>query len=406
MQETIEFQTNKNKRDYAVSYLRLFSMCLIIICHFFQYYESELCWWLNVGVQIFFCISGFLYGGKKISEPIDFIKNNFKKILIPYYCFLLPVIVLYYVFARTSLSVSSVINALLCSGVVDGIGHLWFIGYILFCYAVTPYLYSFCKKIRDFKKGYTLVMFIGVLVICQIICFAYDSHFRFDRVSCYFIGYFLGFMLKEYGYLFYKKISYFLFMSGFVVTVFRVYIKYFAEFNLIGFDLFEQYAHSLLGISLFCFGYLILKNAKGSKVSEISDKYSFYVYLVHQLLILSPFSLMTVTSVKYINWLLVLVGVGILAVLLYFISDKTRCFVEFFEKKAKKLCLQNLLQKNPPSGGFFCKRFLLMRNQSVADFDNITCAHCKYNIAVGNLFFEQMLNVIKTFDITHLDTPF
>lgn len=55
----------------------------------------------------------------------------------------------------------------------------------------------------------------------------------------------------------------------------------------------------------------------------------------------SPFSLMTVTSVKYINWLLVLVGVGILAVLLYFISDKTRCFVEFFEKKAKKLCLQN-----------------------------------------------------------------
>ena len=59
-------------------------MVLIIACHFLQYYGNELAWWLNVGMQIFFVVSGFLYGNKNINDPIQFIKQRLKKILIPY----------------------------------------------------------------------------------------------------------------------------------------------------------------------------------------------------------------------------------------------------------------------------------------------------------------------------------
>ena len=80
----------KQRKNYSISLLRLIAMLFIVLCHFFQYYDVELAWWFNVGVQMFFCISGFLYANKKIDSAIDFITRNLQKILIPYFCFFNP----------------------------------------------------------------------------------------------------------------------------------------------------------------------------------------------------------------------------------------------------------------------------------------------------------------------------
>ena len=47
-----------------------------------------------------------------------------------------------------------------------------------------------------------------------------------------------------------------------------------------------------------------------------------------QLLILSPFSLMTLTKYMYLNWILVLLGVFLLAMALKFISDRILLIVD------------------------------------------------------------------------------
>lgn len=60
-------------------------MLMIILCHIFQFYNCILAWWFNVGVQIFLCVSGFLYGGKNIDNVTQFYTNRIKKILVPYY---------------------------------------------------------------------------------------------------------------------------------------------------------------------------------------------------------------------------------------------------------------------------------------------------------------------------------
>ena len=41
-------------------------------------------YWFNVGVQIFLFMSGWLYGKKKIDDPVSFIKKNSFKILKDY----------------------------------------------------------------------------------------------------------------------------------------------------------------------------------------------------------------------------------------------------------------------------------------------------------------------------------
>lgn len=53
-------------------------------------------WWLNVGVQIFLFMSGFLISSKDINNFYKFIKERLKKILIPIYLFINTCIKIYH----------------------------------------------------------------------------------------------------------------------------------------------------------------------------------------------------------------------------------------------------------------------------------------------------------------------
>ena len=71
----------ETKHDCAISLTRFVATCFIIICHMMQYWDMELAWWFNVGVQIFLCMSGFLYGRKGvIQDDLKFYKKNIAKI--------------------------------------------------------------------------------------------------------------------------------------------------------------------------------------------------------------------------------------------------------------------------------------------------------------------------------------
>ena len=74
----------EQKRDLAISFVRMLAMMSIVTCHVMQYYNMELAWWFNVGVQMFLCISGYLYGMKRIPDISGFYRKNFVKILIDY----------------------------------------------------------------------------------------------------------------------------------------------------------------------------------------------------------------------------------------------------------------------------------------------------------------------------------
>ena len=98
----------------SISYVRLIAMAMIVSCHFCQFYKNELAWWLNVGVQIFFILSGLLYSRKTIISPIDWLKKNLHKILIPYISFLIISIILYSFFAPLHLSISDIVKSVFC----------------------------------------------------------------------------------------------------------------------------------------------------------------------------------------------------------------------------------------------------------------------------------------------------
>lgn len=339
---SMSISKENNDRNYTISLLRFMAMTFIVLCHFLQYYGNELAWWFNVGVQMFFCISGFLYAKKQITSPIDFICKNFKKILIPYYCFLIPTIILYFIFAEELITKYDAFSALLCSGTIVGIKHLWFIAYILFCYILTPLLQALTDKMRKTKWYIYLGILFGLLMCGQLLSRSFGSFFLFSRIFCYVFGFFASVFLQEY------KSKLFILLTGTItfiailLNVLRIYCKYITSYNPdSSFDLFEQYSHSFFGISIVFVFLITVKSIKKNKLLDLSDKFSFYIYIVHQLFIFSPFSPLKIIKIPVLNCFISIIAILICAVILKLLSDVvTRCFDKCLELLKPKITLK------------------------------------------------------------------
>ncbi len=76
------------QESISLTYIRVLAMFSIILCHLFQTYH--LVGWsdiFNMGVQVFFVMSGFLYGHKQIDNWKEWYIKRAKRIYIPYLIF-------------------------------------------------------------------------------------------------------------------------------------------------------------------------------------------------------------------------------------------------------------------------------------------------------------------------------
>ena len=321
----------------ALSTLRLFAMILIISCHFCQFYGSEWAWWLNVGVQIFFVLSGFLYGSKNINEPIEWLIKQFVKILIPYYAFLFIVIALYAIACPQNLPIVNVIGSFFCISTLKGIGHLWFVGNILFCYLLTPYLAAFmeyCKKWGIVKVKLLFIMLVICCIISVVGVFT-QAYFRPGNILCYIAGYFISVFYQQYGL---KAITRLLWLS-LPFTLFSnmayVYEKYVLHNPMNGIWIhLTDYSHLFLGLTLTLLLMLLFNHIRMNTILSWSDKYSYTVYLVHQLFILSPMTLLNVFDAKIYSLTLTIFIIFISGVLLKALSTKLE-YVLFLKEAGK-----------------------------------------------------------------------
>ena len=78
-----------------IRYIRSYALFSIIACHFLQVYNNKWAWVLNVGVQIFLAISGYLYGNKNIVDWSKWFKDKIKKLYIPYIIYIILIFSIY-----------------------------------------------------------------------------------------------------------------------------------------------------------------------------------------------------------------------------------------------------------------------------------------------------------------------
>lgn len=322
------------QHDYSISIIRMTAMLFIVTCHIMQYLNCPLAFWFNVGVQMFLCISGFLYGKKQVTNDVSFFKKQFVKILVDYYIVIIPAVLLLLIFAREEITGTAILKAIIAYDTLPGGGHLWYIPYCLLCYLITPFLSRYFEKESRTNGGRSLLLLTVFLITVAILIENFFSFFNSAWIICYIIGFFLGKITERGNLKLYKATSCIIILLAFLSNSIQIAIDYlirpeFSEFKALAYELFRSYAHVTLGISIFILMRsalsIITKNKLSKpivKMCDLSDKYSYDIYLVHLFFILGPFSLMALTPSLPINILLIIICIFVSSVFVNFLSCK------------------------------------------------------------------------------------
>ncbi len=309
-------------RDYSISVVRAVALLMIIVCHILQVLELELAYWFNVGVQVFLCISGFLYGKRDVGESVGFYLGRLKKILIPYYIAFLPFAAALFLFARAQFSAPVFLKALVCGDTLEGGGHLWFVPTILMCYLLTPLLQA-CRD-RYIRAGRDLILYAVISNLIFLIFFGIFAPFYNPAwIGCYVLGYLLGVndkrrLLPQGALLGFFGV---LAVAG---NGLQITCDYIAHVQLGGvgalvYKVFSKYNHVFLGVFLFLLLRRVFAGVSGGKekhrLLDTLDEYSYAVYLVHLFVIKGAFSMVRLTGFLPLNILLILAAVAVMALI-------------------------------------------------------------------------------------------
>ena len=315
-------------KNYSISCVRLVSLLLIVTCHIMQYCDFVLAWWFNVGVQIFLCISGYLYGQRSISDIPAFINKRLKKILVPYYLTFVTVAILQFIFVRERIDLNRFVGGLLLKKFLSGGEHLWFVPVIIICYAVLILLDRFKEKYVKNSDSFFIFSVVSVVVALVVFGLVF-SYYKTDCIICYILGYCLG--VNDTGK--YIPYTFNVVLFSFFAIIgngLQIYFNYIRKI-VIPQGIIELYRvfllcnHVTLGIILF----IVLKflfdkvqfRPKMLAFLDKTDNYSYEVYLVHQFMILGPFSLMKIMGFMPINIFIIFLMIVVLAFILKLVDS-------------------------------------------------------------------------------------
>ena len=308
-------------RDYKISIIRILATISIVLCHLFQSQNMQIAFWLNVGVQIFLFMSGYLYGNKDITNTKEWIKKQFRKILIPYYIYINFILIIYFLFAKTALNwkniLSFILNLQLLVAMPKGLGHLWFIPVILIAYLITPLLQKIVRS-KKYSKIIKIFLLSSICIILQL----FFLQGRINTGVCNLICYIVGYIMATINNKKHRNIIIYIILPLAVISNFlKILLQYQIHNNIIVRFLIYN-SHILLGISIFIILYMILKNInkilseKSKKYIDIIDRSCYYIYITHHTLILGPISLISLTPIFLINLLIILICIIISVYLL------------------------------------------------------------------------------------------
>lgn len=280
-------------------------MLAIVICHFLQAYNNKWAWIFNVGVQVFFVLSGYLYGHQDINNWKKWFFKRFIKLYLPLYIYTTIALTLLYLFSNTQVNIINFIKA----GGVNGLNHLWFMKAIGLCYFITPILH-FLKKHSDFCL--ILLIVIGLLEYTII----KRNMFIFSWFWLYSFGYFYVNSKKEV-----QQIIQLIIGTTIIYMTYKISWIDILDYN----GIINRSYHDILGLFICVIGiyFLSLLDIKRKPLLlNIMDKNSYYLYLTHHIFLLGPFSITMLIPNIYICIPFIIVLIILSTLILAFISNK------------------------------------------------------------------------------------
>ena len=319
-----------------IDWLRASAMVMIVLCHLAAQSASPLgniiAQFLNVGVEIFFIISGYLLGKKLIHIHYrEWIWKRIGKIAPSYYLFLLTlsgihlIIPIHQDFSSWAVSILGM-QGLGCY--LIGGEHLWFLTVLLICYLLTPFLDQLKSSQNGSRKllWYTFAISCFFQIVAGIILGFQIGRYWF-LFNLYWIAYILGSL--DFSCTTLRNVT-IACLSGIFAIVCRL-LGHFLFDGTIWYNLFiVSITHAVLAFSI-----LIIFQVSFHKEAPIAikflDKISYEMYLVHYIFIAGPLSLIHLTNFFWLNSLIA----GLISLLCAFLLHTLSAYLVnlFFKRR-------------------------------------------------------------------------
>lgn len=312
-----------------INYLRSFAVICILLCHLVQVSSdprinstSQI---FNIGVSIFFLISGFCFGLQgNIRNVKEWYLKRLIRIYIPYEIFMILLLLVYFI---KGYDVESKASAFLrCflgiqGSNVDLLGadHTWFITSILLFYIATPLMCCIWNKIqtRSFKILY--IIFMIIIYGVSIVVTGADVSTSVSPIFMYNIAYISG---REFHlYKSKKKAA----VYGLLLIALGAAVRI---FGLLKFDssdiygLFVGYGQYAISFGIGFVFLFLFDNAKRFKVIELFNKISFEIYLYHYALLFGPIYIYFKFSNKVLGIFFLILATLVVSLITNKISEK------------------------------------------------------------------------------------
>lgn len=273
------------------TWLRAASAIMILMCHCCIQCKmpivAALAHVFNIGVPLFFILSGFLAGylGIKGSFLTWYIKR-FKRIFISFWLFLIFLSIIHLIrgYKAATLEWLMMVVGLQGSAIgVPGAEHTWFLSVLLLCYLFTPMILRLSDWMRQQKSRALLVVSAGTLLVLPIGYALFEQAWVstiFTPVSIYVFACIWGqcYSLDQANSL--KKTLVAVMIVGISLGL-RFVAKSYIDGTIWYDRVVVQYTHAVAAFSLlYIFTALFRDSAVPGIIRLISD-ISFEIYLYH-----------------------------------------------------------------------------------------------------------------------------
>ena len=187
-------------------------MMAIVLAHLSNYYDmGNVKHVLRIGTPLFFLMSGFLYGQRRIAHWSSFYFRRWKTLILPVYIWIIIVGVVCYLclnvkftvwqyvthvfnlaglpdFSYTALRITLRLGGTVIS--MNGMGHLWFMTYLMVCLFLVPLLQIIRDKFSESRFWY--YGWVPVCIMFMVCCFGYYCGLSLWYIGIFVIGYYVN----------------------------------------------------------------------------------------------------------------------------------------------------------------------------------------------------------------------
>ena len=157
-------------KNNIISILRVFAMLCVVLIHVIGYYDIPgspvIVQCLLFANPLFFFISGYLYGGKIITNWREWLVKRWKKICIPMIIVVVVDVIALAISRQTPDTLTIVAYLFSLEGLlsicrpffsiyiheISNLGPLWFASVIMFCYLLTPFFQKILSRYFEDRK--------------------------------------------------------------------------------------------------------------------------------------------------------------------------------------------------------------------------------------------------------------